>query len=671
MKKAVPKSKEIPSKALLRAQELRRLIQKHDRLYHQLDQPKISDAEYDNLKLELKELEQKYPPLASSDSPTQSVGAKARSDFAKIKHSVPMISLDNAFDRAEFLDFHARALRYLKLDTAPWTYLAEFKMDGLAVELVFSKGELKVASTRGDGSVGEDITENIRALKNFPLKLKKPLNLEIRGEVFLKLEDFERLNQVREKAGEPLFANPRNAAAGSLRQLDPQVTAERPLSFVAYGLGLSLDCKARSQLELIESLESWGLPINHDFRHCKDPDAVMEFYEAALKKRAKLPYEVDGVVIKVNEFRYQDELGTTSNHPRWAIAYKFESPRASTTLQNIEVQVGRTGILTPVAVLEPVFVGGVTVASATLHNEEEIERLGIQIGDQVELIRSGDVIPKIISVKTEARKGKRLRAFEMPDTCPSCGTPVVTDDEMVGRRCPNSHGCKAQIEGRLIHFASKDALNMEGVGPQWIAQFIQKGFLKEPSDFFKITFDQLLGLDRMGEKLAQKLVDSIAARKKTTLAKAIYGLGIQHVGETLAAKIALRLENLEDLLKISQEELLEIDDVGEVVADSILNFRAQNKVEIKRLAKVLEIEKPKKISGIWTGKNFVLTGSLQKFSRSDAHKEIEARGGIPQSSVTKSTHIVVAGDEAGSKLKKAQELGIEIWDEARFLNELK
>lgn len=655
-----------------RADELRRLIDFHNRQYYEQDAPQISDSEYDNLVQELKEIEKKFPELDDPNSPTHKVGGRARSDFAKIEHSVPMISLDNAFSEEDVRALETRALRFLKSKgSADWSYTTEYKMDGLAVELVYTKGELSLASTRGDGIIGEDITLNVLALSSIPKRLKKPLSLEVRGEIFMELADFQKLNKEREADELPAFANPRNAAAGSLRQLDPRVTAKRPLKLFVYGLGLPLDCKAKSQDELLKFLEAVGLPVNPNHARCPNLEKVLDFYRSAQQKRASLPYETDGVVVKINEFELQNKLGTTSHHPRWAIAYKFDAPIAVTTLENIEIQVGRTGVLTPVAVLTPVNVGGVTVTSSTLHNEDEMKRLDIRIGDTVELIRSGDVIPKILKVRTEERTDKTTSEFKMPDRCPSCDSPVMIEEGLVGRRCPNIIGCPAQREGRLIHFASKDALNIEGVGPQWVAQFIEKGFVHSPSDFFSVTSEQLLTLERMGEKLAQKMVASIQSRKQTTLARTIYGLGIPHVGETLAQKLAAQVHSLDGLLSISREALLEIEDVGETVADSILQFREANKKEIQKLSNILTLERPKKkSSGVWTGKNFVLTGTLESMDRSQAKEKIEALGGSVQSSVTRTTSILIAGAEAGSKLTKAQKLGIEIWDEKRFLKSL-
>lgn len=658
-----------------RVEELRTLIREFDRLYYEQDAPRVSDSEYDNLKLELKTLEEKYPELDRSDSPTHLVGGQARSDFAKVKRSVKMGSLNNAFSEEELREFETRALRAIELKPdkesirAPWSYVGEYKMDGLAVELLYEQGQLVTASTRGDGLVGEDITANMKVLSAVPKNLKKPLSIEVRGEVFIGIEDFKKLNEERMREDEEPFANPRNAAAGSLRQLDPQVTAKRPLRLYCYSLGRTLDVPSQTQTELLDFFESLGLPTNPHHIASKDLEGIIQFFRKAAAERARLPYEVDGIVCKVNEFKYRERLGETSNHPRWAIALKFDAPMAVTELEDIDVQVGRTGILTPVAVLKPVLIGGVTVTSASLHNEDEIQRLDVRIGDQVELVRSGDVIPKVVGIKEEARKGRRLRHFVMPNQCPICKTPVVMSEGLVGRRCPNFN-CPAQIEGRLIHFASKDALNMEGVGPQWIAQFLEKGWLKKPSDFFDLTESQLLGLDRMGEKLAKKLIASIQSKRRTSLSRLIYGLGIPHVGETLALRLSKKLGSLDELLKISRDGLLDIEDFGEIVADAVIDYRDKHAAEIKRLQNILEIEKPQTSRGPWKGRNFVLTGTLNSMKRSEAEQKIEALGGMTQSSVTKSTSTVIAGADPGSKLEKARKLGIDVWDEDRFNREI-
>ncbi len=583
-----------------------------------------------------------------------------------------MLSLDNAFSFEDLEDYEKRMKRFMGVSedtngSSKWSYMVEPKMDGLAVELVFEKGKLAKASTRGDGSVGEDITQNIRALKSIPKELKHPLSVEVRGEIFMEIKDFEKLNIERAKEEESLFANPRNAAAGSLRQLDPTITAKRPLKIFCYSVGLPLDCTATTQQELLDFFDSEGLPVNPENRICKNLKEVQNYYEALAKRREKLAYQIDGLVVKVNEFRIQEELGFTSNHPRWGIAYKFDSPIASTRLEDIDVQVGRTGTLTPVAVLTPVEIGGVIVSSASLHNEDEIERLGINIGDTVNVVRSGDVIPKVISIKTAAKNGKK---FKFPEACPSCGSKVVKTEGMVGRRCPNTHTCPAQTEGRIIHFASKDALNIEGIGPQWIAQFIEKGWVKNPSDLFSITENQLMSLERMGPTLAKKMLQSIESRKKTTLARALFGLGILHVGETLAQKLSKNLNDLKGLLSLTQDQLLKVEDVGDTVAISILEFAKKNKDEILRLNKILEFEviAPKK--GKFSGKSFVLTGTLNSMNRTIAEEKIQNLGGQTQSSVTKTTSVLVVGADAGSKLEKAKKLGIEIWDETKLLQEL-
>lgn len=661
------KVSKVPTKLKKRVEELRREIEEHNKHYFLEDRPIISDQEYDALVLELKRIEEEFPELRSPESPTQRVGGQVREDFAKLRHPVPMLSLDNAFSIEDVRAFEKRALKHFSSSKAPWTYLVEHKMDGLAVELIFKEGKLVQASTRGDGLVGEDITENVKTIRSLPKVLKEKLNLEVRGEVFLEKKDFQRLNEERQAEGESLFANPRNAAAGSLRQLDPSVTASRPLKIFCYGLGRHLDAKVKSQSKLLDFLEAKGLPVNPHRKLCKNLEEALSFYEETKKQRENLAFEIDGIVIKINEFRYQEELGTTAKSPRWAIAFKFESPVAVTTLKDCQFYVGRTGVITPVAVLDSVSIGGVNVQSATLHNENEIKRLGVQIGDRVEITRAGDVIPKVLRVVE--RTGNI--AIKFPTNCPSCKTKLVRDPEMAAWRCPNVLHCPAQIESRIIHFASKDALNMEGVGSQWIALFLKHGLIKKPSDLFRLKKEDLLKLDRMGEKLADKMLRSIEKSKETSLSRVIFGLGIPHVGQSIAQKLANCIENLSDLLNISLDQLICIEDVGEVVAKAIIEFREKFRDEILTLSKILKIkEKSKTNSGPWKGKNFVLTGSLSQMTRSEAKEQIENRGGHVQSSVSKNTNYVVVGDEPGSKLEKARKIGIEIWDEKRFLDEL-
>lgn len=659
----------IPKKTMQRAQFLAQEIERHNRLYHIQDAPEISDAEYDSLVRELQELEAQYPELARADSPTQKVGAAPRSDFAKVKHSVRMMSLDNAFGVEEVKAFEKRALRALGKEKANWSYLAELKMDGLAVEVIYKDGKLVQASTRGDGSIGEDITKNVKTIKSLPQKLKSKLNLEVRGEVFLEKKDFQKLNESRQLEGESLFANPRNAAAGSLRQLDSSITAKRPLKIFCYGMGQALDAKAKSQSDLLKFFDQSGLPTNPKRKLCKSIDEVIEFYQQTHQQREKLPYEIDGVVAKVDDFNTQEELGFTAKSPRWAIAYKFESPVAVTQLKSVEFQVGRTGVVTPVANLEPVNIGGVVVRSATLHNEDEIKRLDIKIGDEVEVTRAGDVIPKVLAVRKSAKDPKPIK---FPSKCPSCGTKLSRPESISSWVCSNELKCPAQIEGRLIHFVSKDAMNIDGLGAKWIKIFIQQGLISRASDIFKLKKQQLLQLDRMADKSADNLLNAIDDSKKTSLSRALYALGIPHVGQTLAQKITKKMTKLSDLLDFTEEDLTEMEDVGHVVAKSILEHSKTLQAEIESLDKILTYDKSETPadSGPFKGMTFVLTGTLSEMTRSEAKKKIEARAGEVLGSVSKKTNVLVVGEDAGSKLSKAQKLGVEIWDEKTFLHKL-
>jgi len=659
----------IAPKLLKRYRELRQEIERHNRLYYEKDQPEILDKEYDALMLELKGLEAEHPQLIEADSPTRVVGGSTRSDFKKIRHHVPMMSLDNAFSEEDLKDFETRALRNFGAKKIPWTYFVEHKMDGLALEVVYEKGELVRASTRGDGETGEDVTANVLTIKSLPKKLKHKLNLELRGEVFLEKADFESLNKTRQAQDESPFANPRNAAAGSLRQLDPSVTAKRALKIFLYGFGQKLDIVANSQMELMSFLDLHELPTNSNRLHSSSLNEVIEFYKDLTNKRTKLPFEIDGIVVKVNEFQFQEELGLTAKSPRWAIAFKFDSPIAYTTLEEVEFQVGRTGVITPVAVLTPVAIGGVKVSSASLHNEDEIKRLNVKIGDEVSLTRAGDVIPKVLSVRAH---NKNSRPINFPKVCPSCDQKLIRPEEMAAWYCPNWEGCPAQIEGRLIHFVSKDTLNMDGLGPQWIHIFLEKKLIQKPSDLFSLKKSQLMELDRMGDKLATNILAAIENSKNTSLARAIYGLGIPHVGETLARKIAEHLNSLEDLITIDLGTLKQIEDIGEVVSLSILNFVKRLKTEIKALSKILEFKRTEgpALDGPFKGLSFVLTGTLTTLTREAAKEQIEAKAGKVLSSVNKSTNILVVGADAGSKLEKAKKLGIEIWNEKTFLNRL-
>jgi DNA ligase (NAD+) len=648
---------------------LRAQIAKHNQLYYEKDQPAVSDAEYDLLMRELETLESEHPELLTSDSPSLRPGGKASSDFAKVRRSLPMLSLANAFQAEEVSAFHERVGKVL--GSKAWTYFVEYKLDGLAVEIVYEKGKLVQASTRGDGLIGEDITANVLSIRGLPKTLSKPLSLEVRGEIFIEKGDFIILNQSREKEGLSLFANPRNAAAGSLRQLDPQITATRPLKIFLYGMGRRLDCPAKSQSELIEFYRSLQLPVSPTQSHVQSLDEVLSFYQNAKEARPDMDFEIDGVVVKVNEYTYHQELEATSKYPRWAIAYKFENILGRSRLLGVDFQVGRTGVITPVADLEPVSIGGVVVRSATLHNEDEILRLQLQIGDQVEVTRAGDVIPKVLRVIEKAPK-RLAKEIRFPEHCPSCKSELVRDPGMAAWRCPNTLLCKRQIEGGIIHFISKDALNMDGLGPQWISVFLEKDLIQTPVDLFKLKEADLLPLDRMGEKLAANIIRAIQSARKTNLSRAVYALGIPMVGETLAKKISKHLSCLADLTTLDEADLLQIPDVGETVAKSILASKPKLKKLAPALDKILQYEESAApISDVFKGMSFVLTGSLSKFSRDEAKEKIESLGGSIGSSVSKKTSVVIVGAEPGSKFEKAQKLKIAIWTEEDFLKKLK
>lgn len=657
----------IPDKIPQRVKKLRKEIEDHNRLYYELDQPAISDQEYDALVAELRALEEKYPSLKTKGSLLEKVGGKARSDFKKVPHKIPMLSLDNAFREEDVKAFESRAVRAFKHDSEiPWTYLIEHKLDGLAIEIRYKNGDLIMGSTRGDGETGEDVTQNIKTISSLPHRLKKKKTIEVRGEVFLEKEDFQRLNKERQREGESLFANPRNAAAGSLRQLDPSITAQRPLRVFFYGMGERLDLKAKSQKELLEEFIELGLPVSSHHQVCTDLKDAIDFYNKTLRNRDHLPFEIDGCVIKINEFNYQDELGVTAKSPRWAIAYKFESPVAFTTLLGCDFQVGRTGVITPVASLQPVSIAGVMIQSATLHNEDEIHRLGIKIGDEVEITRAGDVIPKVLRVSK--KKGKTEILF--PKKCPSCQTKLLRESDMAAWFCPNRSGCPDQIEARLIHFVSKDALNIEGLGAQWISILLKKSLIEKASDIFSLNKSDLLSLDRMGERLADNILKAITASKETNLARAIFAIGIPHVGQTIAQKISKKVKSLSDVYRLNKEALMEIPDIGETVAEAVIESSHWLKEEAQKLDQILSYKEPAKASGEWSDKNFVLTGSLSGFTRSEAKEKIEALGGHVQSSVNKQTHVLVVGEEPGSKLDKAKKIGVQVWSEDQFLKAL-
>jgi len=655
---------------------LRETIRYHNHRYYVLDDPEISDAEYDRLFRRLFDLEHQHPEQATPDSPTQKVGAEPLETFSEIRHRTPMLSLENTFSDQEIRDFDARVKRFLG-DDSPIQYTVEPKIDGLAVELVYEKGALKVASTRGDGFVGENVTPNIKTIMDIPLTLTRKKNgpslpdlLEVRGEVYMELEPFKDLNRERVDKGLPPFANPRNAAAGSLRQLDPRVTAKRPLSMFCYGFGTMDNLPCETQYERMLQLQEWGLRVNRPYiRICDAPSEVIDYCRHLEEIRPRFPYEIDGAVIKVNRLDLQVRLGQKSRSPRWSMAYKFKASQETTTLIKIDVQVGRTGALTPVAHLEPVEVAGVLVRRATLHNQEEIEKKDIREGDRVIVQRAGDVIPEVVKSIPSMRTG-REKKFLMPSHCPVCGSDVVRKAGEVVLRCPNPN-CSAQVRGSFRHFVSKGAMNIDGLGEKTLIQLIEKDLIHEEADLYALTLDDLLKLDKVKEKSAGNLLAGIEKSKKTPLARFIYALGIRHVGEYIAATLAEHFGDIEPLLHATEEKLLAIDGIGPQIAESVITYfdDPRNRERVNRLLKAgIELEAPSlpPVSPV-AGKTFVITGTLSSLKRSEAKEIISGQGGRLASSVGRGVDYLVFGDSPGSKLKNAQDLGIPTLDEGAFL----
>lgn len=660
----------MPKEIQERVEKLREEIRRYDYYYYVLNQPLISDAEYDKLFRELLELERQYPELVTPDSPTQRVGAPPAEEFAPVEHAIPMLSLANCFDDEELEEWDDRVRRMLGGE--PVEYVCEPKLDGLSVELVYVDGVFTVGSTRGDGRVGEDVTRNLRTIKQVPLRLfplngKVPKLLEARGEVYMEKEAFRRLNEERERAGEPLFANPRNAAAGSLRQLDPNVTASRPLKIFFYAMGRAEGIEIRSQVELLTTFPKLGLPVNPLWKLCKTLDEVKAFYRELLAMRHELPYEADGMVVKVNDFAQREILGEVSRAPRWAIAYKFPAEEATTRVLDIVVQVGRTGALTPVAILEPVEVSGATVSRATLHNEDEIRRKDIRIGDWVIVRRAGEVIPEVVKSIPERRTGAE-KEFKMPERCPACGGPVVRPPGEVAYRCENL-SCPARIKESIRHFASRRAMDIEGLGEKLVDKLVETGLVRKLSDIYRLKKEDLVNLERMGEKSAQNLLEQIERSKNAGLARLIFALGIRYVGEHLAEVLAEHFPSLEALSNATYEELIGIPEIGPRIAQSIVDFfrNEENRKliqELKELGVKTEAEKPKE--GPLSGKTFVFTGALSAFTREEARRLVESLGGRVASSVSRKVDYVVVGTDPGEKLRKAQELGITILTEEEF-----
>ena len=654
-------------------EELRRVIQHHNYRYYVLDDPEISDAEYDRLMRQLETLEQHHPEFLTFDSPTQRVGAEPLKAFSSVTHTIPMLSLTNAMTEEEVRDFDERVKRFLKTDS-DIDYVVEPKLDGLAVELIYEDGKFVQGSTRGDGFTGEDITQNLRTIKSLPFILLKqgilplPNRIEVRGEVIIGIKDFEKLNKKRSEAGEPLFANPRNAAAGSVRQLDSRITAQRPLDFYCYGVGAIEGITLKSQWDLLQNLKSWGLKVNPHTKKCKTIDETILAFQEIESKRESLPYEIDGAVIKLNSLDLQARLGTISKSPRWAIAFKFTPHQETTFIEDIQVQVGRTGALTPVAILQPVRVGGVVVRHATLHNQDEIERKDIRVGDTVIIQRAGDVIPQIVKVITEKRTGKE-KAFVMPNRCPVCGAKVARSKEEAIYRCTGDQ-CIAKLKERIRHFASKRAMDIEGLGEKLVEQIVDKGLVNNVADLYHIPRETWSDLDRMAEKSAQNIVDALEKSKEAGLERLIYALGIRHVGEHVAKVLVSSLKSLEQIEKAQKENLIMINEIGPEVAESIVQFFSQevNRSVLEQLKKSGISMVPKLTSkpGKLSGKTFIFTGTLEHFTRDEAEQMVQAQGGKIVSSVSSKTDYVVAGIDPGSKYDKANKLGITIINELEF-----
>lgn len=656
-----------------RAEDLRKQIERHEYLYYVLDQPEISDAEFDKLMRALRDLEQAHPELRTPDSPTQRVGGQPREGFIKLPHSSPMLSLDNALNEQELREFDSRIRALLKSEK--YAYVAELKLDGLSMAAYYAHGRFERALTRGDGRIGEDVTENARTIRSLPLRIGKSKltdeTFEVRGESVMTRRSFERLNEERERAGLSLFANPRNAAAGGLRALDPSVTAARQLDYFAYFLMQDGRPMLPSQWQSLETLAGWGFKVNPHRKKCANFDELLAFIHEWENKRDSLPYEIDGVVAKIDSVEQQEKLGWTSKAPRWAIAFKYAARQASTVLEDIEVQVGRTGALTPVAHLKPVKVGGVTVSRATLHNEDEIARLGVAIGDTVIIERSGDVIPKVVRV---AEHGAHRRAFHMPRTCPVCGGHIVREEGEAASRCINTN-CPARLRESLLHFASRHVMDIDGMGEALVDQLLARGLVQNIADLYKLRVEQITDLERMGKKSASKVIHNIDRSRSRPLSRVLNGLGIPFVGERTAQILADHFGSLDEIAAASPEVLQQVSEVGPKVSEAICEFFAEkrNRELIERLRDAgLQFTAPRvaKKQGPLTGLTFVLTGTLPSLTREEAKLRIEEAGGKISASVSSKTNYVIAGEEAGSKLTKAQELNIPVLDEAALFNML-
>lgn len=657
-----------------RARFLRDEINGHNVAYYVHDAPSVSDAEYDALMRELQALETQFPELVSPDSPTQRVGAAPATAFGSVTHRRPMLSLGNAFSAEDLREFDKRAKRQLGMPLEETIeYICELKLDGLAVSLTYEDGVFVQGATRGDGTTGEDITQNLKTIKALPLKLAGsncPALVEVRGEVFLTHSEFKRINQDREKSGEPTFANPRNAAAGSLRQLDSSITSGRRLQIYLYGIGECRGYQPSTQAALLEQYREWGLPTNPHRNQCTNIEEVVTFVAAWESQKNSLDYDTDGVVIKVNDIRLQQELGQVARAPRWAIAYKYPALQVQTLVEDIVVQVGRTGAMTPLAILAPVSVGGVTVSRATLHNQDEIDRKDVRIGDTAVIQRAGEVIPEVVRIVPELRP-EGTAPFRLPTACPSCGTPVVRPEGEAVTRCPNAKGCPAQLQTRIEHFVGRHALDIQGLGERHIAQLIAAGLVKDPADLFFLKKDDLLPLERMGDKLADNILNAIAERKQTTLARLLFAFGIRHTGERASSVLARHFGTLDRLADASADEMDAVHEIGRTTAEAVAAFFALDEARemLKKLKEAginAQGDASAPVSDHFAGKTFVFTGGMTRFTREDAEATVRRLGGRASGSVSKQTSYVVAGEGAGSKLAKAQQLNITVLTEDEF-----
>lgn len=658
-----------------RVAELNRLLHEYGHAYYVLDKPLVSDAVYDQLLNELIALEKENPSLIYPDSPTQRVGGAPLQGFKKVTHNYPMLSLSNAFGEEDLRDFDRKIRQSIGNN---FSYVCELKIDGLAISLRYENGVFVQGATRGDGTVGEDITANLKTIRAIPLRLKDPVTIEVRGEAYMPKKSFEALNKARADKGEELFANPRNAAAGSLRQLDPRIAASRNLSTFIYAIGGDGEAYGiDSHAEMLDYLETLGFPSNKEREFCETIDDVLAFINKWTENRPHLPYEIDGIVVKVNRYAHQDELGYTAKSPRWAIAYKFPAEEVVTTLLDIELTVGRTGVITPTAILTPVQVAGTTVGRASLHNEDLIREKDIRIGDTVIIHKAGDIIPEVIGVILEQRPENSV-PFEMPTNCIACGSELVRIEGEVALRCVNPT-CPAQIAEGIKHFVSRNAMNIDGLGEKVVEQLLRENYIRDVSDLYHLEVEQLVKLERMGEKSAKNLVEAIDRSKENSMERLLFGLGIRHVGEKAAKLLAETFESMDALMDAKEEEITAIHEIGGKMADSIVTYFESDEVKalINRLkvAGVNTLYKGKKVQvemgdNPFAGKTIVLTGKLSQLTRNEAKAKIEELGGTVTGSVSKKTDLVIAGEDAGSKLTKANELGIEVWDENRLIEQL-